>query len=140
VPGRAQIPAALLQQVIDAARDALPDEVTGLLVADEALGEGGAPSLFVPLTNADGSPYRFHAEPEEQLRQVLTLEESRAVIWGIVHSHVDSPALPSPTDARLAADYPDSLHLICSLATEMPEVRAWSIRDGQPAEVPLSIN
>jgi len=60
------------------------------------------------------------------------------VPWGIVHSHVASPAVPSATDVGLAY-FPDSLYLVCSLMDEMPTVRAWSIRDGEIAEVQLAV-
>jgi [CysO sulfur-carrier protein]-S-L-cysteine hydrolase len=135
---RAQISAAVLQRVIDAAREALPNEATGMLVADRTFAEGGTPSRYVPLTNAAGSPYRFHADPAEQLREMMSLEATGEVVWGIVHSHLASAAVPSATDLRLAF-YPQSLYLICSLAGEVPDTRAWSIRDGAATLVPLSI-
>jgi proteasome lid subunit RPN8/RPN11 len=65
------------------------------------------------------------------------------VIWGIVHSHTHTPAVPSPTDVGLAF-YPESLYLLVSLAddqaaaaTGQPGVRAWRIVDGRVEEVPL---
>lgn len=137
--GHATIPAAVLQALIDAARAELPNESTGLLVAGSVATDGGEPTRYVPLANAHGSPYRFHADPEQQLREMLALDAGGEVVWAIVHSHVASPAEPSATDLRLAY-YPDSLYLICSLAAELPEVRAWSIRDGRATEVPLSVS
>ena len=56
--------------------------------------------------------------------------------WGIVHSHVASAPAPSATDVGLA-QYPDAVYLICSLATEPPQVRGWTIRDGAVGEVVL---
>ena len=134
----ATIPATVLQALIDAARNDLPNESTGLLVGPASAADGGQPTRYVPLTNAHGSPYRFHADPEQQLREMLALEASGEVVWGIVHSHVAAVAEPSATDLRLAY-YPESLYLICSLATELPEVRAWSIVEGRATEVPLSV-
>ncbi len=67
---------------------------------------------------------------------MLDIDDADEMVWGIVHSHVMSPALPSDTDVGLAA-YPDALYLICSLANEEPQVRAWSIQDGSVAEVEL---
>jgi [CysO sulfur-carrier protein]-S-L-cysteine hydrolase len=139
VPAPAQIPAAILQRLIDAARDALPNEATGLLVAERSFAEGGVPSRYVPLTNASGSPYRFHADPEEQLREMVALDDAGEIVWGIVHSHLASAAEPSPSDLRQAF-YPESLYVICSLAGEVPDTRAWSIRDGRATLVPLSIS
>ncbi len=64
---------------------------------------------------------------------------------GIVHSHVRSPARPSPTDVGLAL-YPDALYLLVSLAADEADpvtgaasVRAWRIVDGAIFEVALDV-
>ena len=96
------------------------------------------PTRFLPLTNAAASPYRYLIDPDEQLRAMLDIDDADEVVWGIVHSHVASPAVPSDTDVGLAA-YPDALYLICSLAGTEPVVRAWAIRDGVVDEVGLRV-
>lgn len=137
-PASATLPAALLEAVIDAARAGYPNESCGLLVGDLSAADGGVAARYVPLTNAAASPYRYVIDPQEQLRVMLELDESAEVVWGIVHSHVASAPVPSATDVGLAF-YPASLYLICSLAGEVPEVRAWSIRDGEVREVALAV-
>ena len=134
----ATLPAALLQQVIDAARAEAPNEAVGLLVGPTYAADGGRPTRYLRMTNAAASPYRYLLDPDEQLRVMLELDDAGEVIWGIVHSHVASAAVPSPTDVGLAF-YPDSLYLICSLAEAQPVVRAWTIRDGEVSEVSLAI-
>ena len=136
--GEATISADLLQGIIDAAREGLPNESCGLLAAPAYVADGGSPTRYVPLRNAADSPYRYLIDPEEQLRVWLELEDGGEVPWAIVHSHVASPAVPSATDVGLAF-FPDSLYLICSLADELPTVRAWSIRDGLVSEVQLAV-
>ncbi len=136
--GDASIAAELLQAVIDAARAGVPNEACGLLAAASYAADGGSPTRYVPLRNAAESPYRYLIDPQEQLRVWLELEDGDEVPWSIVHSHVASPAVPSATDIGLAF-FPDSLYVICSLAAEMPAVRAWSIRDGTVSEVPLAV-
>lgn len=142
VSGSAPVTAAfapeLLQQVIDAARAGLPNEAVGLLIGPAYAAQEGRPTRFVPLTNAAASPYRYLLDPDEQLQVMLGLDDAGEVIWGIVHSHVASAAVPSATDVGLAF-YPDSLYLICSLAEPVPVVRAWTIRDGEVSEVPVAI-
>lgn len=73
----------------------------------------------------------------------MTLEADDAgeTFWGIVHSHVRTPARPSPTDVAMAF-YPDALYLLVSLADEeadpitgRPSLRAWRIVDGAVHEV-----
>ena len=62
-----------------------------------------------------------------------------------MHSHVRSPARPSPTDVGLAF-YPDALYLLVSLtedqadpSTGAPSVRAWRIVEGTVFEVGLDV-
>jgi [CysO sulfur-carrier protein]-S-L-cysteine hydrolase len=134
----ARIPAALLEAVVDAARAGYPNEACGLLVGDRPASGDGVPARYVPLTNAAASPYRYLIDPQEQLQVMLELDDAGEVVWAIVHSHVASPPVPSATDVGLAF-YPDSLYVICSLAGNVPEVRAWSIRDGTTSEVALAV-
>jgi proteasome lid subunit RPN8/RPN11 len=134
----APMPPEVLQQLIDAGRSGFPNEACGIVAGDRSAAEGGRPTTFHPLRNAAESPYRFLIDPEEQLRAVLAIDDADQVVWGIFHSHVSSPAEPSSTDVGLA-QYPDALYLICSLAGDVPVVRAWSIRFGAVREVALRV-
>lgn len=133
----ARLPAALLQEIVDHSRAGVPNETCGLLVADAYAADGGVPTRFIPLRNAAESPYRYLIDADDLLK-VVEIEDGGEFVWGIVHSHVASPAEPSATDVGLAY-YPDSLYLICSLAEPVPVVRAWSIRNDTVLEVPLSV-
>ncbi len=130
------IPGVLLDGLIGWSLDGRPNEACGLLTGSAPPLDGGLATRFVPLSNAAASPYRYLIDPDEQLRAMLAIDDADEVVWGIVHSHVASPAVPSDTDVGLAA-YPDALYLICSLANPDPQVRAWSIRDGAVLEVVL---
>jgi proteasome lid subunit RPN8/RPN11 len=135
-PASAALPSGLRDELIDWCRGGLPNEACGLLVAERVAEHGGVPSRFVGLRNVAASPYRYLVDPDEQLRVTLEIDDADGVVWGIVHSHVASPAAPSATDVGLAAD-PDALYLICSFATEPPSLRAWTIRAGAVGEVVL---
>jgi len=132
----ATTPRVLLDEIIEWSLHGRPNEACGLLAGSAPALEGGTATRFLPLTNTAASAYRYLIDPDEQLRAMLDIDDADEVIWGIVHSHVASPAVPSDTDVGLAA-YPDALYLICSLATPEPHVRAWSIRDGAVAEVSI---
>ena len=110
----------------------------GLLVGPAYAGDGGQPTRYLPLASTAASPYRYELDPAEQARLMPELEDGGEVIWAIVHSHVGSPAVPSSADIGQAF-YPDSLHLICSLAEPVPVVRGWQIRDGQVVEVAIAV-
>ena len=135
-PASAALPRALREELVDWLRGALPDEGCGLLVADRVAEEGGVPTRFVGMRNAAASPYRYFMDAEEQLRVLLELDDADETVWAIVHSHVASPPRPSATDIGLAT-YPDSLYLLCSFASEPPDVRAWTIVGGAVNEVVL---
>jgi proteasome lid subunit RPN8/RPN11 len=137
-PASAGIPAAVLQDLIEWAREGAPNEACGLLAATRTAEDGGVPSRFLPMKNAAASPYRYLMDPDEQLRVMLDIDDREQVIWGIFHSHVASKPEPSVTDIGLAF-YPEALYLICSLAGAMPEVRAWAIQDGRVGEVVLEV-
>ena len=136
VPASASIPPAIRDEVVDWLRDALPNEGCGVLVSDRFAEDGGMPTRFVGMRNAAESPYRYLIDSEELLRVSLEIDDSDEVVWAIVHSHVDSPPYPSPTDIGLAA-YPDAIYLLASFASEPPDVRAWTIVNGAVNEVVL---
>ena len=132
------MPAELLSAIVGWSLDGRPNEACGLIAGAAPAMEGGMPTRFLPLTNVAASPYRYLIDPDEQLRTMLAIDDADEVVWGIVHSHVASPAVPSDTDVGLAA-YPDALYLICSLAGAEPAVRVWAIRDGLVDEVELRV-
>lgn len=133
---RAVLPADVRRDILDWLRGALPNEGCGLLVADRIAAHGGVPSRFVGMRNAAASPYRYLMDPQEQLRVLLELDDADEVVWAIVHSHVASPARPSPTDVGLAS-YPEALYVLCSFGAEPPDLRAWTIVAGAVDEVTL---
>lgn len=125
--------AALREEIIAAARAALPNEAVGLLVG------AAEPERYIALRNASASPYRYSIDPDEQLRVWTELETRAESVLAIVHSHLASSAVPSNTDVELAY-FPESLYLICSLANpDQPDIRAWSIVSGTVSEVALVV-
>lgn len=135
----ARLSATVLQEIIDWGRAGGANEACGIISGDRFATEGGSPLRFFGLTNKAASPYRYLIDPEEQLKVITEIDDADEVVWGIFHSHVASPAEPSPTDLELAF-YPGSLYLICSLVDPTrPVVRAWALNDGGPAEITLEI-
>ena len=92
---------------------------------------------YEALRNRAASPYRYEIHPDDLFRVTVATDDADEVFWAIVHSHVKSPAVPSPTDIGLAF-YPDALYILVSLAddeadpvTGEPSLRAWRIVDGE---------
>lgn len=144
-PTRTQIPAPIVQAIIDHARTADPDEACGVIVGDRPAADGGQPLRWEPTGNRAASPYRYEIEPDDLLRLTIATEEADEVFWGIVHSHTHTPARPSPTDIGLAF-YPDALYIIVSLSEDeadpssgSPSLRAWRIVEGEVFEVELQV-
>jgi len=142
-PARATLPGALRDALVAHARAGYPNEACGLIAGTAPAADGGVALAFHPTRNRAASPLRYEIEPADLLRVSLAIDDADEVIWGIVHSHVRSPARPSPTDVGLAF-YPDALYILVSLAeaeadpvTGAESVRAWRIVGGEVYEVGL---
>jgi proteasome lid subunit RPN8/RPN11 len=137
-PASVTIPAPLVQALVDHARAEDPNEACGLIVGDRPAAAGGRPLRFVPTRNKAASPYRYEIHPDDLLRLTIETDDADEVFWAIVHSHVRSPAYPSPTDLGLAF-YPDALYVLVSLAEDEPALGAFRIVDGAIHPVELLV-
>jgi [CysO sulfur-carrier protein]-S-L-cysteine hydrolase len=133
------LPAAMVQAIVDHARSEYPNEACGVIVGDRPSADGGTARRWEPTRNEAASPYRYRVHPDDLLRLTVETDDADEVFWAIVHSHVRSPAIPSPTDLG-AAQYPDALYILVSLADDSPTLRAWRIRDGAMDEVELLVS
>jgi proteasome lid subunit RPN8/RPN11 len=142
-PASVALPGPIAHAIVDQARAEYPNEACGVILGSDPAADGGVTRRFVPTRNAAASPYRYEIDSADLLHLTLAADDADEVFWGIVHSHVRSPARPSPTDIGLAL-YPDALYLLVSLADEeadpvtgRPGIRAWRIVDGRVFEVGL---
>jgi proteasome lid subunit RPN8/RPN11 len=120
--------------------DGLPDEACGLLLGP--LGGNGEPTGAItearPCRNADASARTFTIDPRDMLAASREAEARGDEIVGVWHSHTHTDAYPSRTDVRQAVD-PAWIHVIVSLRDDAPMLRAYRIRDGGIAEVPVGL-
>ena len=119
----------LVEALVDHARAEDPNEACGLIIGDRPAADGGRPLRFEATRNRAASPYRYEIDPDDLLRLTIATDDADEVFWGIVHSHVRSPAWPSPTDVGLAF-YPDAIYLLVSLAEDEPALGAFRMVDG----------
>jgi proteasome lid subunit RPN8/RPN11 len=145
-PASASIPSSIRDAIVAHARAAFPNEACGIVVGDRPAAAGGVALRWVSLRNALESPIRYSIDPDDLLRLTIETDDADEVFWAIVHSHVASPARPSPTDVR-ESHYPDSLYVLVSLSpaeadpgSGQPSLRAWRIVDGCVHEVELRID
>lgn len=137
-PTSVTLPATLVEAIVQHARDGYPHEACGLVIGDRAAGEGGVPLRFEATRNQAASPYRYEIHPDDLLRLTIATEDAGEAFWAIVHSHVRSPARPSPTDVGLAL-YPEALYVLVSLEADEPALGAYRIVDGAIHEVELLV-
>ncbi len=155
-----RIPRAVVDEMVAHAREELPNEACGMVHAKD-----GAPVAVHRVPNHGGgrdeatgqyfgSPYRYVMDAREMFKLERQRDKDDELLFAIYHSHVASPAYPSPTDVRLAffpppddqfgfdrePAYPETMYILVSLASEPPDVRAfWIRRGGEVVEEPIEI-
>ncbi len=137
-----RLPRSMVDEMVAHAVNDLPNECCGIILGRD----GGAEKLF-RTRNAEASPYRYTIHPEDVLRITREADAAGLDFLVIYHSHVASPAYPSPTDVRLArwpgTDpplelYPGAYYVLVSLMDRAaPSVRAFRIEGGAVSEEPL---
>jgi proteasome lid subunit RPN8/RPN11 len=137
-PASVRLTAPLVEAIVEYARGGDPNEACGLIIGDRPAAEGGVALRFEPTGNKAASPYRYEIDPDDLLRLTIATDDADEVFWAIVHSHIRSPAYPSPTDVALAF-YPDALYLLVSLAADQPALGAFRIVDGTIHPVELMV-
>jgi proteasome lid subunit RPN8/RPN11 len=142
-PASVELPESIRAAIVAHARAEAPNEACGLIVGDLPAADGGRAVRWEATRNRAASPYRYEIDADDLLRLTIATDDADEVFWGIVHSHVASPAYPSLTDIGLAL-YPDALYILVSLhpdatdaATGEPGIRAWRIVDGAVHEVAI---
>jgi [CysO sulfur-carrier protein]-S-L-cysteine hydrolase len=124
----------LLDEIVVHAQDEAPNECCGLIA-----GSDGQAIRVHRARNEFASPMRFNVHPQDLFRITTEIEGRGEELAAIYHSHPRSEAYPSQTDINLAANWPDPVWMICSLAGTEPVVRAFRIRDGGVEEVELDV-
>jgi proteasome lid subunit RPN8/RPN11 len=137
-PAAVHLSPELVEALVQHARAEDPNEACGLIIGDRPAADGGAPLRFEPTRNKAASPYRYEIHPDDLLRLTIATDDADEVFWAIVHSHVRSPAAPSPTDVGLAF-YPEALYILVSLAAPEPALGAFRIVDGAIHPVELLV-
>jgi len=123
----------LYQQIVRQAQAEAPNECCGMIASRD-----GEAVAVHPAVNQAASPLRYEIDGVEQYRIQMAIEDAGLDLGAIYHSHTRSAPYPSQTDINLAF-YPDALYIIVGVAGPDPEVRAYTIRDGQVTEAELIV-
>jgi proteasome lid subunit RPN8/RPN11 len=160
-----RLPRDIAEAIAGHAREARPNEACGLIAGSARESDGGVARRYVPCRNAASSPSRFIVDRDDLLDFLSEVDEAGEELWGVVHSHVRTEAVPSRTDLD-EAQWPAAVYVLVSLAGEpepngqpdgdvdgdgvgqiggvglgqpLPALRAWRIADGAAGEVALVI-
>lgn len=124
----------LVEAIVAHARREAPKECCGLLV-----GQGRSIERIVETGNAAEMPgTRYLVDPRAHFAVIRELRTTTREIVGAYHSHLASPARPSPADIERAwtAEF---LYVIVSLMNDLrPDVRAFRIARSRAVAVELA--
>jgi [CysO sulfur-carrier protein]-S-L-cysteine hydrolase len=131
-----QISQRMLDEIIEHAREDLPNECCGLIGGIDEKAE-----TVYRARNEFASPFSYRVHGDDQYRIIeKEMRERGEELLAIYHSHTKSPAYPSQTDLNEAASWPEQVYLIVSLANrEAPEVKAFWLKDDEIAEAELVV-
>jgi proteasome lid subunit RPN8/RPN11 len=129
-----RIARALYDEMIEHAREEAPNECCGMVAARD-----GEAVKVHRAVNAAASPLRYEIDGAEQYRIQKEIDDADLELGAIYHSHTRTDPYPSQTDINLAF-YPDALYLIVGVADPgQPQLRGYTIRDGQVSEAELVV-
>jgi len=121
----------ILEQAIEHAKNAYPNEACGLLVGRTSA------ERFIPTKNISQSAHQYEMDPAELIAIFRDLREKQEDLIAIFHSHPRGPAELSKTDVERSY-YPEAAHLIVSLAElDRPRAVAFRIVDGEVLPIEL---
>jgi proteasome lid subunit RPN8/RPN11 len=130
---RLRLPRSLFDEIVDHARAEAPNECCGMIASVD-----GRAVAVHRVRNSAASPLRYEMDGMEQYRVQTAIEDAGQQLGAIYHSHTRSDPYPSQTDINLAF-YPESIYVIVGVRGEEPDVRAWTILDGQVGEAELIV-
>jgi proteasome lid subunit RPN8/RPN11 len=127
------LPRKLVNQILTHAQQHEHTESCGLISA-----AGGNPAHYYAVKNIAADPStRFEMEPKQQIAAMKHMREHAEALLAIVHSHPQSPPVPSASDMQ-DAGYPNAYYIIVSLNTRgVLEMRAFKNADGDMEPIKL---
>jgi [CysO sulfur-carrier protein]-S-L-cysteine hydrolase len=121
---RIRLTESVRNEIVEHMRQCLPNEGVGLLAAHGLLA-GRVAHRYYPGRNIDASPKRYTMDPVDVAAALRDMEHRGLRLLAIVHSHPQTPPVPSKSDLAEAV-VPGVLSLIIGLAPVV-NLRAWQI-------------
>lgn len=136
-----EIPPDIYDAMVAHCVDGAPNEACGFLG-----GSNGRVTKLYLLDNEAASPVYYRPVGKQMIEAMGDMDEQGLDLVAIFHSHVASPAFPSPTDVR-EAHYPGTVYLIVTLMDEAPSSRGflihkddWRSDSGRIEEIDLVVS
>jgi proteasome lid subunit RPN8/RPN11 len=123
------IPDLLFAEVIEHARELAPFECCGLLAGHIVDGVGVVTTRY-PVENDAASSIEYLTNARQMFYAFRSMRERGTELLAIYHSHPASEPIPSRNDVENNTYGESAVHLIVSLASAEPEVRAWWLTEG----------
>lgn len=117
----------------------LPNEACGMFSTRSGV---ALVDYFHPMRNTKASPTVFALDGQQMLDLERSVEESGRVLVGVMHSHTETSAYPSPTDVRDSAGFDPFgtfRQVIVSLRDAEPVLRCFTIDGEEITEVPVVV-
>ncbi|MDX9715046.1 MAG: M67 family metallopeptidase [Dissulfurispiraceae bacterium] len=130
---RLVIPSDIYSDMLEHCASYFPDEGCGILA-----GCNDRITRIYKMTNIDRSPSSYLMDPAEQFRVMKDMRREGLRIIAVFHSHPVSEPKPSQKDRDLAF-YDAAAYVIVGLASGIPEVRAFMIREQEVSEISVEV-
>ncbi len=121
-----QIARQILDEIVTQAQLERPNECCGLLAGKVESGRGRV-TIRYPIRNALVSPTRYKSDDQEMIAAHVDMRRRQVDLLAIYHSHPGSEPVPSRTDLEQNPYGTAVVHLIVSLMSSAPTVRAWRL-------------
>ena len=119
----------LYDEIVEYAREHLPEEACGLIAGSEDENGKKVEKVYY-LTNIDHAEDHFTMDPKEQLEAVKDMRANGYKPLGNWHSHPESPSRPSDEDIRLSYDK-NASYFILSLMAKNPVLNSFHVENGE---------
>ena len=119
----------LYDEIVEYAREHLPEEACGLIAGSEDENGKKVEKVYY-LTNIDHAEDHFTMDPKEQFEAVKDMRANGYKPLGNWHSHPESPSRPSEEDIRLSYDK-NASYFILSLMAKNPVLNSFHVENGE---------
>ncbi len=127
----------LYNELVDYARQHLPEEACGLIAGEEKDDERFIKKIYY-LENTDHADDHFTIDPRRQMEAIKDMRVLGLRPLGNWHSHPQSPSRPSAEDIKLAFDS-NASYMILSLMTKEAVLNSFHIEKEQVLKEDLRI-